>query len=360
VNTLGRKFRVTIFGESHGLCVGVVADGVPAGVRVSEADIQQELDRRRGGQSGITTQRKEEDKVQILSGIFKGRTTGAPIAMLVWNKDVQSAPYEKVKNTPRPGHADYTAWVRFGGFNDYRGGGMLSGRLTAAWVMAGALAKRILAKEKISVIAHTTRIGEIRCKCEGCGTACIRANAEKNPVRCCNAASAEEMIAEIEAAKADGDSVGGTVECIIEGVPAGVGDPLAGKLDADLAKAMLTIPAVKGVLFGTPKIRGSTTNDEFIVKGGKILTRTNNAGGVLGGISTGMPVTLSVEIKPTSSIAREQNTVNLATMKPAKIKIEGRHDPCIVPRAVPVVEAMAAIVVLDHAMRSGVVPSVIR
>ncbi|MEM3031177.1 MAG: chorismate synthase [Candidatus Micrarchaeia archaeon] len=359
MNTLGSVFRWSIFGESHGKAVGVLIDGCPAGLSLDEATIQRELDRRRPGQSGVTTPRKESDKAEVLSGVFNGRTTGAPIAVVVRNVDVESGAYEKFARIPRPGHADYTAWVRYGGFNDYRGAGHLGGRLTAGHVIAGAIAKQALAKVGIRIAARAKSIGKV-CDARYYSVREIQANAEKNVVRCVDAGAAKQMIEEIERARAEGDSLGGIIECVAEGVPAGLGEPRAGSLHAGLAHAMLAIPAVRGFILGSPKDQGSENNDEYAVRLGKITTKTNNCGGILAGISTGMPIWFDVIVKPPSTIAREQASVDLKTMKPARVVGKGRHDPCIIPRAVPVVEAQTACVLLDFALWAGVVPNVFK
>ncbi|MCW3992166.1 MAG: chorismate synthase [Candidatus Bathyarchaeota archaeon] len=361
-NTLGVAFRITSFGESHGRCVGVVVDGCPAGLRLTEDDIQVELDRRRPGQSPITTRRAEEDRVEVLSGVFNGFATGAPICMLVWNRAADSTEYERRRWTPRPGHADYTAHVRYGGFNDYRGGGRFSGRITAGYVMAGAVAKKLLLEAlNVEVLAHTVEIGGI-----GAGEAAveeIRSRAEGNPVRCADQETAERMIEAIRRAAAEGDSLGGAVECIALNMPAGVGEPVFDTLEGDLAKALLAIPAVKAVEFGLGRrfasLRGSESNDPYAVEGGEVVTETNRAGGILGGMSSGMPITCRVTFKPTPSIGKPQKTVDLTTMRETVLETRGRHDPCIVPRAVPVVESMVAVVLCDHALRAGLIPNVL-
>ena len=360
-NTVGKIFKITSFGESHGRCIGIVVDGCPAGLKISEKDIQKELDRRRPGQSKVATSRVEEDRVEILSGIFKGFTTGAPICMLVWNKDVDSNEYEKMRFTPRPGHADYTAFMKYKGFNDYRGGGRFSGRITAGFVMAGAIAKKLLSQAKIEILAHTVEIAGVKAEPKSFDE--IRENIEKNIVRCGDPEAAKKMVRAIEKAREEGDSVGGIIEVIALNVPVGLGEPVFDTLEGDLAKALFAIPGVKGVEFGSgfrgARLRGSENNDEFMIKNGKIVTETNNSGGILGGISNGMPIVCRVAVKPTPSISKLQKTVNVKEMKNIKLKIKGKHDPCIVPRAVPVVEAMIAIVLADHAIRAGVIPSVL-
>ncbi|KON31376.1 chorismate synthase [miscellaneous Crenarchaeota group-15 archaeon DG-45] len=361
-STLGVAFRVTSFGESHGRCVGVVVDGCPAGLGLTEGDIQRELDRRRPGQSPVTTARAEEDRVEVLSGVFNGLTTGVPICMLVWNRAADSTEYERRRWTPRPGHADYTAHVRYGGFNDYRGGGRFSGRITAGYVMAGAVARKLLREAlNVEILAHAREIGGISA---GEATAEeIRCRAEGNPVRCADPEAAERMVAAISRATADGDSLGGVVECIALNMPAGVGEPVFDTLEGDLAKALLAIPAAKAVEFGLGRLfaslRGSESNDPFAADEGRVVTETNRAGGILGGISTGMPITCRVTFKPTPSIGKPQKTVDLATMRETVLETRGRHDPCVVPRAVPVVESMVAVVLCDHALRAGLIHKVL-
>ncbi|MFH1323578.1 MAG: chorismate synthase [Methanobacteriota archaeon] len=353
-NTFGTLFRITTWGESHGSAVGVVIDGCPAGIPLGEADIQKELDRRRPGQSNITTQRKEEDRAEILSGIFSGNTTGAPISIMVRNKDVDSSKYEGMKNTPRPGHADLTYELKYG-FRDWRGGGRSSARETIGRVAAGAVAKKILALDNIEVLGHVVELGGIRAKPASIEE--IRENTEKNPVRCTDLDAAVEMEAMIHAARSEGESVGGIVEIIGIGVPAGVGEPVFDKLSAELAKALMSIGAVKGVEIGagfcSASMKGSLMNDPITIRDEKITTLTNNAGGILGGISNGEPLVLRIAVKPTPSISKEQRTIDLSKMKDTKIKIQGRHDPSIPPRIVPVAESMVALVLVDMMMRGG-------
>jgi len=361
-NSLGRLFTLTSFGESHGGCVGVVIGGCPAGLSVSEADIEREAAKRWPGQDAGSTGRKEQDKVEILSGIFNGVTTGAPICLLTWNKDVDSGAYRKNIFLPRPGHADYTAFVKYGGFNDFRGGGRFSGRITATFVMGGAIAKKLLGLSGIEVLAHTVEIGGIKAQPKEFDE--IKKSVEKNPLRCADLEAAEAMAVLIEKVKEEGDSLGGIIEGIARNVLVGLGEPVFDNLDGDLAKALLAIPAVKGVEFGAgfsvAGKRGSENNDPFTIKDGKIVTVTNNAGGILGGISNGMPVVVRVAVKPTASIAKEQQTVDMKNMENSSISVRGRHDVCIVPRAVVVVEAMMAVVLCDFAMRAGLIPRVIK
>lgn len=362
-NSFGHCFRITSFGESHGKCIGIVLDGCPAGLKLSEEDIQRDLNRRRPSQSHIASARTEPDRVEFLSGIFRRLTTGAPICMIVKNIDIDSEPYERLRSTPRPGHADYPVYIKYGGFADYRGGGRFSGRVTAGFVMAGAVAKKLL-KEALGVeiLAHCCEIGGVKAKEFAFEEA--KMNVEKTHVRCADLEAAGEMLRVIEEAAKLGDSVGGTIECIANSIPIGLGDPVFNTLEGDLSSALFSIPAVKSVEFGAgnlfSRLRGSESNDVFTIKNGRIITETNRAGGILGGISNGMPIICRATIKPTPSIKLPQRTVDLSTGTETTIHIEGMHDPCIVPRAVPVVEAMVAIVITDHALISGLIPRVLR
>jgi chorismate synthase len=362
-NSIGKEFVVTSFGESHGKYVGVVIGGCPAGVSLSEKDVQMELDRRVPPQPKIVSGRIEEDKVEILSGVFSGFTTGAPIAMTVANKEVDSSDYEVIKDLPRPGHADYPARVKYGGFNDYRGGGRFSGRVTVTLIMAGAVAKKLLGAFDVDVLAYTKAIGKVKMG-KSLSPEEIRKRRYETSVRCPDLACAETMEEAIVKAKKEGDSLGGIIECLALNVPAGVGEPLFDALDADIAKILLAVPAVKGVEFGVgfkaAELKGSENNDAYRMQQGKVVALTNNAGGILGGLSSGMPIVVRVAVKPTSSIAKEQLTVNLSKMEDAKIKVRGRHDPCVVPKAVPVVEAAVAITLADHMIRAGVMPKVVK
>jgi chorismate synthase len=362
-NSIGKEFTVTSFGESHGKIVGAVVDGCPAGLRLSEADVQAELDRRIPLKPEIVSGRIEKDKVQILSGVFNGFTTGAPISMMVENKEADSSDYEAIRDLPRPGHADYTARVRYGGFNDYRGGGRFSGRVTVALIMAGAVAKKLLGTVDVDILAYTRAIDRIKMD-KSLSFEEIRRRRYEAAVRCPDLACAKKMEEAIVNARKEGDSLGGVIECIALNVPAGVGEPLFDSLDADLAKMLLSVPAVKGVEFGAgfraTELKGSENNDAFRVQGGKVAASTNNAGGILGGLSSGMPIVVRVAVKPTPSIAKEQRTVNIAEMKDATIRVTGRHDPCVVPKAVPVVESAVAIVLADHMIRAGFIPKVLK
>ena len=361
-NSFGKLFNITAFGESHGACIGVVVDGCPAGLPLAVADIQREVDRRKPGGSLASTARREKDKVEILSGVFNGFTTGAPVCLLIRNEDIGDYDYEKIRFKLRPGHADYTAFVKYGGFNDWRGGGRFSGRITAAFVMAGAIARKLLETIGVEIFAHTVAIGGVTAKVADYTQ--IKKKITKDSLFCADPAAFKKMMALISKAKKDGDSLGGIIEGVALNVPAGLGEPLYANFDGELAKALFAIPAVKGVAFGTgfgaAAVKGSENNDLFAIKNGKIVTLTNNAGGVLGGISTGMPLVVRVAIKPAASIAIEQKTVDIQKMKETTIKVGGRHDVCIVPRAVPVVEAMMAVTLCDFSMRAGLIPGVIK
>ncbi len=362
-NSIGKEFVVTSFGESHGKVVGVVVDGCPAGLPLSEADFQEELDRRIPAEPKIVSARVEKDKAQILSGVFNGLTTGAPIALIVENKETQSSDYEAIKDLPRPGHSDYPARVRYGGFNDYRGGGRFSGRVTVALIMAGTIAKKLLGRYDIDVLAYTRSISKIKTD-KKFSAAEIRKNKNAAATRCPDLACAEKMEEAIVNARKEGESLGGVIECIALNMPPGIGEPLFDSLDADLAKAVFAVPAVKGVEFGAgfgaTELTGSQNNDAFLLKNGKVVTSTEHAGGILGGLSSGMPIMISVAIKPTPSIAKEQKTVNLASMENAAINVKGRHDPCVVPKAVPAIESAVAITLVDHMIRAGYIPKVLK
>ncbi|MDA1197282.1 MAG: chorismate synthase [Nanoarchaeota archaeon] len=341
-NSLGTHFKITTFGESHGPALGVVVDGVTPGLEISQKDIQAQLDRRKPGQK-LTSPRKESDTVEILSGIFEGKTTGMPIAMLIRNKDAHSKSYDYLKDLFRPGHADFTYLEKYG-IRDHRGGGRQSARETANWVAAGVIARKIIAKYKIKIVASVVEIAGIR------ASVFNEKEISKNMVNCGDKKAAENMVAAIEKARREGDSVGGIIEVVARNVPSGLGDPVFDKLDADLAKAFMSINAAKGVEIGSgfeaARMRGSEHNDVFLKKGGKIITTTNHAGGILGGISTGMAIVARVAFKPTSSITQEQDTVTTSG-KNTTVRVFGRHDPCVAIRAVPIVEAMMANVLAD-------------
>jgi chorismate synthase len=363
-NSIGKEFVVTSFGESHGKKVGVVIDGCPAGLKLSETDIQADLDRRIPVEKPeLVSGRVEKDEAQILSGVFNGITTGAPICITVDNKETRSKDYEAIKDLPRPSHADYTARVKYGGFNDPRGGGRFSGRITVATIMAGAVAKKLLGYFDVDVLAYTKSIGKMTPEAK-ISLSQIRKQTYVSAVRCPDLNCAEQMESAILNARKSGESLGGTIECMALNVPAGVGEPLFDTLDGDIAKAIFTVPAVKAVEFGAgfaiAELKGSEANDAFKMENGEVHTASNLAGGVLGGISSGMPITVRVAIKPTPSIAKEQQTVDLAKKENAKIKVGGRHDPCVVPKAVPAIEAVFAITLADHMIRAGFIPKVLR
>jgi chorismate synthase len=353
-NTFGTIFRITTWGESHGRAVGVVVDGCPAGLALAAEDIQKELDRRRPGQSRASTARKEADRAEILSGIFEGRTTGTPISILVWNKDANSSAYDLLRDKPRPGHADYAYLMKYG-LRDHRGGGRASARETVGRVAAGAVAKKLCQAAGIEVVAYVAELGEIKAEIDSTDLLELCARAESNPVRCPDLAAAERMMERLDAVRAEGDSLGGFVVITAEGVPTGLGEPVFDKLDADLAKALMSIGAVKGVEIGAGRecasMRGSEMNDPLFMQEYRVKFESNNAGGILGGISTGDAIVCRIAVKPTPSIAKRQRTVDLATGEASLIEIKGRHDPAIPPRIVPVAEAMVALVLADHLLR---------
>ncbi len=354
-NTIGKAFKITTWGESHGKAVGVVVDGVPAGMSLSVEDVQRELDKRRPGQSILASPRKEKDRIEILSGVFQGKTLGTPISMLVRNVDVDSTPYEAIKNKPRPGHADLTYWLKFGHV-DHRGGGRSSARETVGRVAAGAIAKKLLAAHGIEILGHTVEAAGVAVERESSPNE-IRKNVERNPIRCADLKVAEQMKRAVLQASLEGDSTGGMVEIRALGVPAGLGAPVFDKLDAEIAHALMSIGAVKAVLIGAgcglARMRGSDANDQIVVQKGKLVTETNNAGGILGGISTGMPIVVKIAVKPPASISKPQRTVDLSKRKETEIMFKGRFDPNICPRVVPVAEAMLALVLADHVIRAG-------
>jgi chorismate synthase len=338
-SSFGKLFKITTFGESHGGAVGVVVDGAPPSIPITEKEIQIELDRRKPGQSDVSTPRKETDKVAILSGVFEGKTTGTPILMILFNKDAEPEAYTAIKDLFRPGHADFS-YIKKYGIRDWRGSGRASGRETAGRVAAGAIAKKTLSGRGIKITAYTLEAAGIPC------TAYDPAVIEKNPMRACDMNAAEKMVEKILSIKEQDDSAGGIVECRISGVDAGIGEPVFDKLDAVLSHGILSIGAIKGIEFGTgfrcAKMRGSEHNDEIDRNG----FRSNNAGGIIGGITTGQVIVFRAAVKPTASIAKEQQTISTSGRE-TTISTEGRHDACICPRIVPVVEAMAAIVVED-------------
>jgi chorismate synthase len=347
-SSFGTLFRITTFGESHGPAVGVVLDGCPAGLPIEEAEIQRDLDRRRVGQSRMTSARNEPDSVRILSGVFEGRTMGTPIAMMVENTNQRSQDYDTIKDLYRPGHADFTWDAKFG-TRDYRGGGRSSARETIGRVAAGAVARKLLGTVGVSVFGYTLQLGPLRAQ------TIDEAEIERNPMRCPDAEVAQQMIALVEQARRDLDSLGGIVEVRARGVPAGLGEPVFDKLDAEIGKAMFSIPAIKGVEIGTgfdvAYQRGSTNNDPFERRpDGTIGTTTNNAGGILGGISHGEEIVVRLAAKPPASIAQEQQTVSRIG-EATPIVVKGRHDPTVLPRLVPVAEAMLLLVLADHWLR---------
>lgn len=353
-NSIGEKFRVTSFGSSHGKALGAVVDGCPANLELSVEDIQKELDKRKPGTSSVTTPRKEADEVQILSGIFEGRTDGTPIAGIVFNKNQHSKDYSMFENTPRPSHGDYGWMTKYGNY-DYNGGGRGSGRVTIGHVIGGAIAKKLLKTKGIEIISHVTQIGDI--KAQNNDLKSIKENVEKNPIRCADLKASKEMEELILAKKQEGDSVGGIVETIAVGVPAGLGEPVFERLDGDLARILMNIGAVKGVEIGlgfdVATHTGSEINDEYEIVNSNVKTKTNNSGGIIGGMSNGMPIISRIAVKPTPSISKCQDSINLEKMENEKIEIKGRHDPCICPRVTAVAEASTAIVLADHMIRSG-------
>jgi len=352
-NTFGQLFRVTTFGESHGGGIGVVIDGCPPKIDISEAEVQRELDRRRPGQSKITTQRKEEDRCEILSGVFEGKTLGTPIAILVRNQDAKQEAYAEMKRIFRPSHADFTYEAKYG-IRNWQGGGRASARETIGRVAAGAIARKVVEKfyPKIDIVAYVTQIHELVARIDRAKVK--MKNVDANIVRCPDAAVAKKMISFIEKTRSSGDSLGGVIECVVRNAPPGLGEPVFDKLEADLAKAMLSLPATKGFEIGSgfsaTRMRGSEHNDAFEVQGNRVRTSTNFSGGIQGGISNGEEIYFRVAFKPTATIAREQDTVT-ASHKKTKLASRGRHDPCVLPRAVPMVEAMAALVLCDHSLR---------
>ncbi|MXW22662.1 MAG: chorismate synthase [Candidatus Dadabacteria bacterium] len=348
-NSFGRFFRITTWGESHGLALGVIVDGCPAGLDISPEDIQYELDRRRPGQSRITTQRKEADAIEILSGVFEGKTLGTPISMMVRNTDVISKSYEDIKDVYRPGHADFTYDEKYG-HRDYRGGGRSSARETVGRVAAAAIAKKILDSQGVRTTGYVKQVGDIVAQDIDFD------QIEENPVRCPDPKAAEKMIGLIESVRKEGDSVGGTVEVVSQGLPSGLGDPVFNKLDADLARALMSIGGIRGfevgMGFGVVEKKGSQVNDLMYKKeDGTLGFRTNNSGGLLGGITSGADLVVRIAIKPTSSISQVQDTVDKRGEK-TQLQVKGRHDPCLCPRAVPIAEAMVNLVLVDHLLIS--------
>jgi chorismate synthase len=354
-NSFGEIFRITTFGESHGKAIGVVIDGCPAGLTLDLDLIQQQLDRRKPGQSAITTQRKESDTYEILSGVFEGQTLGSPIAITIKNEDQKPEDYTHIKNAYRPSHADYTYDSKYG-IRDYRGGGRASARETAARVVAGAIASQLLKTAGVEIAAYVSAVGKI--KTAKPYQQLDLAATDSNIVRCPDGETANRMIELIQETKANGDTLGGVITCVIKGTPVGLGEPVFDKLHADLAKAMLSINAVHGFEYGSgfagTELNGSAHNDIFEKNAdGKIVTHTNNSGGIQGGISNGMDIYFNVAFKPVATIMQTQATLDKEGNE-TDIKGKGRHDPCVVPRAVPIVEAMAALVMADHWLRAKI------
>lgn len=347
MNTIGKLFTFTSFGESHGKAVGGVVDGCPAGIELDEAFIQNELNRRRPGQSIISTPRHEEDKVEFLSGVFEGKTTGTPIAFVIWNKNQESKDYDHLKDIYRPSHADYTYQQKYG-IRDHRGGGRSSARATAGWVAAGAIAKLVLRQQGVQITAYTSQVGNIGVEksYENLNLSMI----ENNIVRCPDAETAEKMVAYIDELRKDGNSIGGIVSCVVRGVPVGWGEPVFDKLQARLGNAMLNINAAHGFDYGRGfdgvHLTGAEMNDAFTTDGEKVVTKTNNSGGIQGGISNGQDIYFRVLFKPVATISKKQETLDKELNK-IELEAHGRHDPCVLPRAVPIVEAMAALTLAD-------------
>jgi len=351
-NSFGTIFRVTTWGESHGAAVGVVVDGCPSLLELSETDIQPDLDRRAPGQSALVTQRKESDTVRILSGVFEGKTLGTPISLMIQNEDMRPGDYREIQEKYRPSHADYTYDAKFG-IRDWRGGGRTSARETAGRVAAGAIARKLLATRwGVDVVAWVSKVG--RLVAEADAERVTRAEVDRTPIRCPDLAMAAQMIEAVEAARKDGNSLGGAVTCAVRGCPPGWGEPVFDRLEADLAKALLSLPASKGFEIGSgfagTDLTGREHNDEFYMDGDRVRTRTNRSGGVQGGITNGETIYFRVAFKPTATIMSEQRTVTIHR-EDTTLRGRGRHDPCVLPRAVAMVEAMATLVVADHALR---------
>ena len=351
-NSFGKIFKISTYGESHGKAIGVIIDGCPSGIKIEELDIQKELDRRKPGQSKITTQRKESDSVQILSGVFNGKTTGSPISLFIKNKDQKSSDYDHISKAFRPSHADYTYHKKYKN-RDHRGGGRSSARETANWVAAGAIAKKILKDIGININAYVSKVGTV--EIEKAYSELDLQNTETNIVRCPDKKYAEKFISIIDQARKNRDTVGGIISCVITGCPVGIGEPIFGKLHAELGKAMLSINAVKGFEYGSgfkgSEMYGSEHNDQFEINGDKIKTKSNYSGGIQGGISNGEDIYFNVAFKPVSTIMKDQSSVDSENNK-VTVKGKGRHDPCVVPRAVPIVESMAANVLVDLYLQS--------
>jgi chorismate synthase len=352
MNSFGRSFRITTFGESHGVAIGVVIDGCPAGIPLSGVDIQPALDRRSPGRDPLSSPRKEPDRVEILSGVFEGKTTGMPIAMLIRNLDVRSSDYDEVRDLYRPGHADFTYQAKYG-IRAVAGGGRASARETIGRVAAGAVARGLLARQAgVEIVAYVKQVGDLVAEVDS--STVTAAAVEANIVRCPDANVAAAMIELIDGVRKAGDSVGGVIEAVARKVPPGLGEPVFDRLEADLGKALLSLPACKGFEVGSgfagTRLRGSQHNDAFFSDGGRIRTRTNRSGGIQGGISNGEDIVVRAAFKPTATVLMPQETVDVAG-KPTTLQARGRHDPCVLPRAVPMVEAMMALVLADHLLR---------
>ena len=352
-NTFGNLFKLTSFGESHGSMIGGIIEGCPAGLEIDKDIIQQDLDRRKPGQSKVTSSRKEDDKVQLLSGIFEGKSTGTPIGFLIQNINSKSKDYSKIKDVFRPSHADYTYEEKYG-LRDYRGGGRSSARETACRVVAGSIAKQLLNNYGVKISAYVSSIGNIFADEKKVD---LNKNYDSNIVRCPDPDASMKMINLINDLKSKGNTVGGQIKCVISGVEAGLGEPVFDKLHADLGKAMLSINAVKGFEYGSgfngSKMTGAEHNDEFIVENGNVSTKTNNSGGIQGGISNGEEIYFKVAFKPVATIMSKQNSIDKEKNN-VELSVKGRHDPCVVPRAVPIVESMAAVVLADHLLRNRI------
>lgn len=352
--TIGERFKVTIFGESHGAAIGAVAEGVPAGEEIPFEYIMLHMKRRAPGQKG-TTPRQERDEPEFLSGVFNGRATGAPICFVIRNENTRSGDYAELKNLMRPGHADYPAYVKYKGFNDYRGGGHFSGRITAPLTAAGCLARRLLEKRGIYIGAHLSGVGRARDSSFPCLSREEFQKVWEKDFPCVG--DGEELRDEINAARQVGDSIGGSIECFITGVPAGVGEPFFDSVESCLSHILFSVPGVKGIFFGkgdrAASMRGSQFNDSLGLRNGHIELNSNNSGGINGGISNGMPIAFTVNMRPTPSISVQQQTVNVSSMTAETLSVRGRHDPCIAVRAVPVIESAAAIALYDLLLRAG-------
>lgn len=351
-NTFGTLFKLSTFGESHGEALGGVIDGCPSGLALDLDFVQHELDRRKPGQSSIVTQRKESDKVEFLSGFFEGKTTGTPIGFIIRNENQKSKDYDHIATAYRPSHADYTYDAKYG-MRDWRGGGRSSARETVSRVVAGAVAKLLLKKHGVTVHGYTSQVGEIKLMKDY--RKLDLSTVDNNIVRCPDKLIAETMINRIEQVRKEGDTIGGVISCVIKGTPVGIGEPVFDKLHADLGKAMLSINAVKGFEYGSGfdgvTMKGSEHNDLFTVTANKVATKTNHSGGIQGGISNGEDIYFRVAFKPVATIMQKQDTIN-AKKEPVEIMGKGRHDPCVLPRAVPIIEAMAALVLVDHLLRN--------